>query len=187
MASSRSPFARRAWAGRVILASVFLLACFASSARADTVVSLTFDDGIASQLDAASMLEAHSMRGTFFINSGNIASKAYFMTWSQLDGVAAAGHEIAGHTVDHKRLTDLTADQQRHEICDDAATLRGHDIRSPTSRTRSARAAPSQVCSLHSTTAATCQRERSVSSAPIRAAGQPARPRRRCSAPIPTR
>ena len=127
MASSWFPFARRARAGRVILASLLLaLTGFASSARADTVVSLTFDDGIASQLDAAAMLEAHGMRGTFYINSGNIASKAYFMTWSQLDGLAAAGHEIAGHTIDHKRLTDLTADQQRAEICDDAATLRGH-------------------------------------------------------------
>src|SRR5690242_2003593 len=111
MATSRFPYVRRVRAGRVILASLFvLLACFASNARAQTVVSLTFDDGIASQLDAASVLEAHGMHGTFFINSGNIASKAYFMNWSQLDGLAAKGHEIAGHTIDHKRLTDLTAD-----------------------------------------------------------------------------
>jgi Polysaccharide deacetylase len=32
--------------------------------------------------------------------------------------------EIAGHTVDHQRLSALTPDQQHHEICDDATTLR---------------------------------------------------------------
>ncbi len=110
----------------VMLAAAALLAAVApSGARAATVVSFTFDDGIASQTIAGSSLAAHGMRGTFFINSGNVGSSSYFMTWSQVDALADAGNEIAGHTVDHKRLTDLTADQQHHEICDDAATLRG--------------------------------------------------------------
>src|SRR2546429_4538496 len=120
MATSRFPFARSAWAGRVILATLLVVLCCASSARAQTVVSLTFDDGIQTQLGAASVLEAHGMRGTFYINSGNVGTKSFFMSWSQLDGLASVGHEIAGHTVDHKRLTDLTPDAQQHEVCDDA-------------------------------------------------------------------
>src|ERR1051325_1220849 len=64
------------------------------------------------------------MRGTFFINSGTIGSNSYYMTWSDVDALNADGNEIGGHTVDHKRLTDLTDDQQKHEICDDAAALR---------------------------------------------------------------
>ena len=53
-------------------------------------------------------------------------ASSYYMTWADVDALNADGNEIGGHTVDHKRLTDLTADQQRHEICDDAATLRAH-------------------------------------------------------------
>ncbi len=97
-----------------------------STARAETVVSLTFDDGIATQNLVRPMLVSHGMQGTFFINSGNVGASAYYMTWSDVDQLNAAGNEIGGHTVDHKRLTALTADQQHHEICDDAATLRTH-------------------------------------------------------------
>ena len=75
------------------------------------------------------MLESHGMRGTFYVNSGTIASKPYFMNWPQVDALAAAGHEIGGHTIDHKRLTTLTADEQRREVCDDAATLQGARVR----------------------------------------------------------
>ena len=72
-----------------------------------------------------SLLLSHNMRGTFHINSGLVGSNSYYMTWANVDALNADGDEIAGHTVDHQRLTDLTADQQHHEICDDAATLRG--------------------------------------------------------------
>jgi len=91
----------------------------------ETVISLTFDDGIKSQADlAAPVLASHGMNGTFYINSGNVGANSYYMTWSQVDGLAAAGNEIAGHTLTHQRLTTLTADQQRHQICDDATALR---------------------------------------------------------------
>ena len=122
MATLRLPDARCAWAVRVILATLFvvLLTCAssASSARAQTVVSLAFDDGTAGQVNAAAQLQTRGLRGTFYINSANIGSPdPYFMTWAQLDTIAAAGHEVAGHTLTHKRLTDLTAAQQRSEIC----------------------------------------------------------------------
>ena len=113
MATLRLPIARCAWAGRVILATLFvvlLCASSASSARAQTVVSLTFDDGIETQLPVASVLQSKGMRGTFYINSAKISSPdPYFMTWTQLNAISAAGHEIAGHTLDHPHLNDLTA------------------------------------------------------------------------------
>ena len=130
MATLRLPIARCAWAGRVILATLFvvlLCASGASSARAQTIVSLTFDDGIATQAPVASVLQSKGMRGTFYINSANISSPdPYFMTWTQVNAIAGAGHEIGGHTLDHKRLTDLTDAQQRSEVCDDATALRSH-------------------------------------------------------------
>jgi peptidoglycan/xylan/chitin deacetylase (PgdA/CDA1 family) len=111
---------------QLLIALVILLALpNLSAARASTVVSLTFDDGIATQNQVRPMLASHGMHGTFFINSGNVGANSYFMSWADVDALNAAGNEIGGHTVDHKRLPDLTADQQQHEICDDAATLRG--------------------------------------------------------------
>jgi peptidoglycan/xylan/chitin deacetylase (PgdA/CDA1 family) len=99
----------------------------AAGARAQTVVSLTFDDGIMSQYnEARPQLVAHGMLATFFVNSGNVGADPYFMDWAQLDALNGERNEIAGHTIHHQNLTTLTPDQQRSEICDDAAALRGH-------------------------------------------------------------
>jgi peptidoglycan/xylan/chitin deacetylase (PgdA/CDA1 family) len=115
--------------GRAVQVLVVLVVLLAlpgiSGARAATVVSLTFDDGIATQKLVRPILASHGVHGTFFINSGNVGANAYYMAWSDIDALNADGNEIAGHTVHHKRLTDLTADEQKHEICDDAATIRG--------------------------------------------------------------
>jgi hypothetical protein len=102
---------------------------------ADTIVSLTFDDGTRSQSEVARpQLLAHGMHGTFYINSGNIGANSYFMNWSQLDQINSDGNEIAGHTVHDANLDPpaggpdppLTDDEVRSEICDDAGTLRNH-------------------------------------------------------------
>jgi hypothetical protein len=49
------------------------------------------------------------------------------MTWSQVRQLAAAGDEIAGHTIDHQSLAELEAkgdsDEVRREICDDRSNL----------------------------------------------------------------
>jgi len=100
------------------------LALLPSAARAQTIVSLTFDDGIETQMLIRQSLLSHGMRGTFHLNSGKIGTDSYYMTWADVNTLNADGDEIAGHTVDHKRLTELTDAQQQHEICDDAAALR---------------------------------------------------------------
>jgi peptidoglycan/xylan/chitin deacetylase (PgdA/CDA1 family) len=107
-----------------LLLIALLAAPTISSAHAQTVVSLTFDDGIATQMTAKSLLAKYGMNGTFFIVDGWVGTDPYFMNWSQVDSLAAAGNEIGGHTVDHPFLAGLTYAQQQHEICDDAATLR---------------------------------------------------------------
>jgi peptidoglycan/xylan/chitin deacetylase (PgdA/CDA1 family) len=108
------------------IALVALLGFAPSALGAQTTVSLAFDDGIATQNFARTQLAAHGMHGTFYINSGNIEApdNPYYMSWADVDALNADGNEIAGHTVDHKRLSTLTANQQHHEICDDAAALR---------------------------------------------------------------
>jgi peptidoglycan/xylan/chitin deacetylase (PgdA/CDA1 family) len=89
------------------------------------VVSLTFDDGWDNQQNAYSMLAAHGMRGTFYVNSPKIEQSGY-LTWAQLTTFNAAGNEIGGHTLTHPDLTTLTATQAQHEICDDRTNILGH-------------------------------------------------------------
>lgn len=94
----------------------------AALAPGQVIVSLNFDDCLASQLQAAAMLEARGMRGTFFVNSARLDMSGR-LTLTQLRALRDAGHEIGGHTLSHPHLTSLTADEQRREICSDRVAL----------------------------------------------------------------
>lgn len=90
------------------------------------IVSLTFDDGWASHYDEARpILDRHGMRGTFFINSALVGTKGR-ITWEQLGEMAAEGHEIGGHTLDHADLTALDEAEARRQICEDRDALLAH-------------------------------------------------------------
>jgi peptidoglycan/xylan/chitin deacetylase (PgdA/CDA1 family) len=109
----------------VALGLIVLTLAAAGGVRAQTVVSLTFDDGIASQYEQARpQLIAHGMLATFYVNSGTIGTSPYYLSWAQVDTLHAEGNEIGGHTVNHPRLTTLSPAEARREICDDAANLR---------------------------------------------------------------
>lgn len=86
------------------------------------IVSLGFDDTYADELQGAQMLEAHGMRGTFYVNSPRIGGSGYF-TLAQLQSLVAKGHEIGGHTLTHPSLTDVDLATVQHEICDDRSAL----------------------------------------------------------------
>jgi peptidoglycan/xylan/chitin deacetylase (PgdA/CDA1 family) len=111
-----------------LLAALFLVP---ASARAQTIVTLTFDDGLASQDSARTILAQHGMQGTFFINSGNIGRNDAYLTWSQLSQFAADGMEIGGHTVTHMNISAGDPDEIRRQVCDDRMTLlsQGYDVR----------------------------------------------------------
>jgi peptidoglycan/xylan/chitin deacetylase (PgdA/CDA1 family) len=96
-----------------------------AASGAQTVISLTFDDGWDSQSIAPSELTAHGMSGTFYVNSGTIDQPGY-LTWAQLTAFNAAGHEVGGHTLTHPDLTTLTATAAQREICDDRTNILGH-------------------------------------------------------------
>ncbi|MCT9625615.1 polysaccharide deacetylase family protein [Pseudarthrobacter equi] len=87
-----------------------------------TVVSLTFDDGNASDTLAAKMLADRGMVGTFFISSGSIGKPGY-LSYDGLRTVAALGHEIGGHTVNHLDLTAMPLEEAQREVCLDRSTL----------------------------------------------------------------
>ncbi|GAA2524509.1 polysaccharide deacetylase family protein [Pilimelia columellifera] len=88
-----------------------------------TVVSLTFDDGVRNHYtEATPILDEHGARGTFYVNSGRIGA-TNFLTQEDLEEMDATGHEIGGHTVDHADLPTLSPDDQRRSICNDRADL----------------------------------------------------------------
>lgn len=112
----------------VVLTAIVLLGTSAlapSPARAatNTTVSLTFDDGSASQAATLSMLSQRGMTGTYYINSAMVGSSSYYMTWSQIHDLFNAGNEIGGHTLHHKDLTKLSTAEATTEVCDDRTNL----------------------------------------------------------------
>ncbi len=90
-----------------------------------TVVSITFDDGRASQWAAAEALGARGIRATFYVNSPALETPGY-LTWEQIGLLAAQGNEIGGHTLTHRDLRALTGDEAHSEICDDRDAIISH-------------------------------------------------------------
>lgn len=127
--------ARRSVRARLaaIVAAVVLLPVAGqvpARAAAPTVVSLTFDDGAASTYSARDILAAHGMHGTFYINSGLIGSFSYYMSWTQVQGLASDGNEIAGHTSYHVNLPEVEPAEAQRQICADRNVLlaRGYPV-----------------------------------------------------------
>ncbi|MEU9008428.1 polysaccharide deacetylase family protein [Streptomyces sp. NPDC048479] len=101
-------------------------------AATTTVVSLTFDDGRLSHFtEARPILRAHGMRGTFYLISSSL-DRPQYMSTAQAAQLAAEGNEIGGHTLHHPRLPNLSATEQKREICDDRKALqkKGFSVRS---------------------------------------------------------
>jgi hypothetical protein len=92
-------------------------------------VSLTFDDTYGPQLDGAAILEAHGLRGTFYVNSPLLHEASanpgshYAMSISDVLQLQARGHDIGGHTLGHLSLTDLPEPERTREILGDRAQL----------------------------------------------------------------
>jgi peptidoglycan/xylan/chitin deacetylase (PgdA/CDA1 family) len=102
----------------------------AQAAVGPVVVSLTFDDGLNSQYQLAPTLERHGVRGTFYVNTnaldtGGDEERFGTMSWNRVRQLAAAGHEIGGHTLDHRSIIGdtLTLAEKRAQVCDDRARL----------------------------------------------------------------
>jgi peptidoglycan/xylan/chitin deacetylase (PgdA/CDA1 family) len=96
-----------------------------------TVVSIQFDDGVADQIDTLTILNAHGMHATYFVNTAVVGDSAH-MSWEQLQQLAAAGNEMAGHTLHHVNLKPLKTAEARLEVCQDRNNLIDHGLQ-PTS------------------------------------------------------
>lgn len=81
------------------------------------MVSLTFDDGKASQLQAAAALSDYGFHGTFYIvTAWAKEALAGCMNGNDLRQLAAAGHEVASHTVYHPHLSVMPDDRLALEL-----------------------------------------------------------------------
>lgn len=98
----------------------------AAAASSQTLVSLTFDDGRATQYTARSLLASHGMNATFYVNSGRLGSASFYLTWQQVQDLYSDGNEIAGHTVYHADLTAVNATEAQRQICYDRVNLLNH-------------------------------------------------------------
>lgn len=132
MNSRASSRAHRTARHRVVIATVAAAMSFAglsalavgtaSAAPGTTVVSLNFDDGFASQMDALPIMQSHGYTGTFYIISGMVDLSGR-LTTANLKTIADAGNEIGGHTTKHADLTTLTPIEQQRTICNDRLAL----------------------------------------------------------------
>jgi peptidoglycan/xylan/chitin deacetylase (PgdA/CDA1 family) len=120
------------WHGRsfrfAVVAAIALLVPTAlvigpANAATNTVVSLTFDDGQASQYSTLSMLSSRGLTGTYYINSAMVGSSGYYMLWPQIHDLANAGNEIGGHTLHHTNLTTVSTATATTEVCQDRTNL----------------------------------------------------------------
>jgi hypothetical protein len=79
-------------------------------------VSLTLDDGYQSQVTTGlAQLNARHLKGTFFVITGNDWINSH-VPWATWQAVAAQGHEIGSHTVDHLDLTTLSSTNLTYEL-----------------------------------------------------------------------
>lgn len=127
------------------------------AARPDDVADngwlFSFDDGFASNLAAAEVLEHHGARGLFFICPGlmdlplaaqrdAIGTNIFdgkrpapegmrLMTWDEVRELAARGHAIGSHTLSHRRLSTLNAEAIETEIGGAAARIEAELGRPP--------------------------------------------------------
>jgi PKD repeat protein len=120
---------RRGRRTAAVLMTLALLSCLpvvatvnVANAATPTIVSLTFDDGNADQYAAAQVLQANGMVGTFYITTDWIGD-AGWLTRANLTSMAAAGHEIGGHSVTHPDLATVSSSTASAEICNSRTTL----------------------------------------------------------------
>ena len=113
-----------------------LLDRMAKGEELGSTLTITFDDGyLGNATIAAPILERHGLSACFFVSTAFINTTwipwwdreqriaTEWMTWDQVRGLRAAGHEIGSHTATHVNLGEVVGDVARQEIGDGKARL----------------------------------------------------------------
>lgn len=86
-------------------------------------VVLTFDDGGASAVATAAVLEARGWRGVFFVTTSRIGSRG-FLDEGEIRALAARGHVVGSHSHSHPTyMGRLSAAEIKQEWCESRAVL----------------------------------------------------------------
>jgi peptidoglycan/xylan/chitin deacetylase (PgdA/CDA1 family) len=94
-------------------------------------VTFRFDDGTAGHYSvAAPKLDQYGFAGTFYVITRQLADTGYagYVSRSQVQDLAARGHEIGAHTRTHAHLSQLSPEQARDEIAGARADLRAWGV-----------------------------------------------------------
>jgi peptidoglycan/xylan/chitin deacetylase (PgdA/CDA1 family) len=97
-------------------------------------VAITFDDCYRDNLFAARVLAEHGLPAAFFVPTGFVGTQRTFpwdrglpvmpnLTWDDLREMAALGHEIGSHTVNHPNLGTAPHGEARREIFESKTVL----------------------------------------------------------------
>lgn len=109
-----------------------------SQGRADRpMVTLSFDDGFRSNLDAARALADRGLDGCFYVPTDVIGADQaetdrFFrrpqpegvMSWDDVEGLAAAGHEVGSHCRQHVPMSGLTTAEAEDQVKGSVQVLR---------------------------------------------------------------
>ena len=105
----------------------------ADAAMGKPGIAITFDDGYRDNLiNAAPILKEFGFTATVFVVTGKVGAMlehdddpetSALMTWEELRKWESIGLSVGGHTMTHKRLSQLTDQDQENEIRDCALNL----------------------------------------------------------------
>ncbi|HEX7033775.1 MAG TPA: polysaccharide deacetylase family protein [Nitrososphaera sp.] len=100
----------------------------ANSTNSQKAVILAFDDGWKSQYHQAKpILDKYGFKATFSIVCGYIGYDSY-MTWREIRDLHNSGHDIQSHSMQHRDLTKLSAEELDYELGASKQCLHEHGI-----------------------------------------------------------
>lgn len=87
------------------------------------MVSLTFDDGVASTYtNGSSVMTTNGFKGTYYVNGDTLGTAGY-MTESQIKNLKNAGHEIGSHLYHHSDIAQLDTPTLISELSGNRTTI----------------------------------------------------------------
>jgi peptidoglycan/xylan/chitin deacetylase (PgdA/CDA1 family) len=104
-------------------------------------IALTFDDGLRNCLRAAEILDEYGLSACFFVCDSMADERRYdvirdfcarelsmpaaeFLSWRDMEGLLARGHEIGNHSRRHKTLAELGPAELEEDVAASLASLR---------------------------------------------------------------
>ena len=95
----------------------------------DKVVILNFDDGRKDQFTIAKpVLDKYGFKASFYVVCNYIGNKRGYMDWTQLESLNNEGHDIESHSMNHRNLLNLPANQLYFELGKSKECLQQHGI-----------------------------------------------------------